>query len=236
MRRYNFLVILFFPLLQVAQLSAFIPHIPFSGKGIIIGQDTLKENQFLYNGKIWRNLYYQVHGNQFLFSNEFLSGSITITGKVFDNIDLKYDIFKDELLTPVDPGIILQFNKEMVDSFSFNFQNKAYRFIKLKDQNGQGFYYSVLYEGKTALYLKYYKKIEKLADEGQYDEFYQYSKLFFVKNNDVVQINGKSDLLNSLDDKKDLIKSFIKKNKLSVSEKVPESFIPILRYFDGLSQ
>jgi len=220
----------------VAQLYASIPHIPLSGNGIMIGQDTVKENQFLHNGKIWKNVYYQVHGNQFLFANGFLSGSITISGKTFDNIDLKYDIFKDELLTPVNPGIILQFNKEMVDSFSLNFQSKNFRFIKLKDKDGQEIYYSVLYKGKTALYLKYYKKIEKLADAGQYDQFYQYSKLFLVRNNDIVQINGKNDLLKAIEDQHDLIRAFIKKNKLSVSEKIPESFIPILRYFDGLSK
>ena len=48
---------------------------------------------------------------------------------------LKYDIFKDELLTPVDPGGILQLNKEMIDSFSLSFQNKTYRFEKIQEDS-----------------------------------------------------------------------------------------------------
>lgn len=199
-------------------------------------QDTLKEDQVLYNGKIWRNLYYQVRENQFLFSNEFLSGSLTISSKVFYNIDLKYDIFKDELLTPVENGIILQLNKEMVDSFSLNFQNKTYRFIRMKEESGQGGYFNVLYKAKSGLYLKYFKKIDKLAVEGQYDKFYQDTKLFLLKDNTFFQITGKRDLINAIDDGKVPVKAFINKNKLNVSEKIPESFIPILRYFDGLSQ
>lgn len=236
MKRFNILFILFFAIFHPVVLSGVTIHIPISSKGIISEQDTLKENQVLYNGKIWRNLYYQVHENQFLFSEEFLSGSLTISGKVFNNIDLKYDIFKDELLTPVENGMILQLNKEMVDSFSLNFQNKTYRFIRMKEDSGTGGYFNILYKGKSALYLKYYKKIDRLAVEGQYDKFYQFSKLFFVNDNAFFQINGKKDLLNAIDNQKDLVKVFMKKNKSNVSEKLPESYIPILRYFDGLSQ
>jgi hypothetical protein len=217
-------------------LSAAAAHNHISSKGIMSEQDTLKENQVLYNGKIWRNLYYHVLENQFLFSDEFLPGSITISGKVFNNIDLKYDIFKDELLTPVENGNILQLNKEMVDSFSLNFQNINYLFIKLNEGTGPLGYFNVLYKVKSVLYLKYFKKIDKLAVEGQYDMFYQDSKLFFVNDNVFFQITGKRDLINAIDDQNDRVKDFIKKNKFNVSEKIPESFIPILRYFDGLSK
>jgi hypothetical protein len=106
----------------------------------------------------------------------------------------------------------------------------------MKEGPGPGGYFNVLYKRKSALYLKYYKKIDKLAVEGQYDMFYQDSKLFFVNDSAFFQITGKRDLINAIDDKNDRVKTFIKKNKFNVSEKIPESFIPILRYFDGLSQ
>jgi hypothetical protein len=235
MKRFNILFILFFAIYHTAALSGITVLNHTSSKGIS-GQDTLKENQVLYNGKIWRSLYYNVRENQFLFSDEFLPGSLSISGKTFNNIDLKYDIFKDELLTPVENGNILQLNKEMVDSFSLNFQDKNYRFIRVKEGTGHGGYFNVLYKGKSALYLKFFKKIDKLAVEGQYDMFYQDSKLFFVNDNEFFQITGKRDLINAIDDPNDRVKDFIKKNKFNVSEKIPESFIPILRYFDGLSQ
>jgi hypothetical protein len=236
MKRFNILFILFIAIFHQVLLFGVTPDIPVSTSGIASKGDTIIENQVLYNGKIWRNHYRHVQENQFLFSNEFLRGSLTISGKVFDNIDLKYDIFNDELLTPVDNGIILQLNKEMVDSFSLNFQNKKYPFIRMKEGSGPGGYFNVLYKEKSALYLKYFKKIDKLAVEGQYDKFYQDSKLFFVNGNTFFQITGKRDLINAIDDHKDLVITFIKKNKLNVSEKIPESFIPILRYSDGLSQ
>ena len=201
-------------------------------------QDSIKENQVLYNGRLWRNIYYLVQDDQFLFSKEFLPGSLSVRGQTFTNIPLKYDLFADEILTPVDPGGILQLNKEMVDSFSISFQNKTYQFIKLQEDSLKGSqrYFNVLYKGRTGLYLKFTKKIGKLAVEGKYDKFYQLIRISFVKDNIVYPIRRKSDLLKVLIEDKALIKSFIKKNKLDITEKNPESFIPVIRYYDSLNQ
>lgn len=238
MCRFNIWVILFFTILPWSRISGVAPDLFVPVAKNIIQQDTLKENQVLYNGKIWRNLYFRVNGNQFLFSNDFLPGSLTIGGKSFEEIHLKYDIFKDELLTPSDTGGMLQLNKELVDSFSISFQNNTYRFIRIKGDslNGPAGYFNVLYKGKTSLCLKYLKKIDKLADEGKFDKFYQFTRLYFVKDNVFFPISGERDLIKVMSDKKALVKNFISKKKLRVSGKVPESFIPVIRYFDSISQ
>ena len=238
MGRFNLWVILSFIITPgpynygIAQSIPVLPSIPFSHT------DTLNDNQILYNGKIWRNLYYMVQDDQFLFSKEFIPGSLTITGKPFTNINIKYDIYKDEILTPIDTGGILQLNKEMVDSFSILFQNKIYHFTRIQEDSLKGLegYVNVIFKGKTTLYIKYNKKIEKLAVEGKYDRFYQESRIYFIKDKIVHLITSKSDLLKVLDKDKAQIKDFIKKNKLMVSKNLPESFIPVMRYYDNISQ
>ncbi len=196
-------------------------------------QDTLKESQILYNGREWKNFYYMVRGDQFLFSNLFLPGSVTIRGNIFLNVSLKYDIYKDEILIPNDPGGILQLNKEMVDSFSIFFQNKTYRFERLAEDKSKG-YLNVIYKGKSALYIKYSKYIKKLAVDGAYDEFYKESQIYFVKDNIVYTIASKNDLINVLIEDKELIKNFIKKNKIKIIRNDPGSFIPVIGYFDSI--
>ncbi len=148
-----------------------------------------------------------------------------------------YDIYKDEILTPIYPGGILQLNKEMVDSFSISFQNKTHQFIRIPEDSLKEFrgYFNVIYKGKTALYVKYNKKIDKLGVEGKYDKFYQVSRIYFMKDNIVHLITNKSDLLKVLNEDKAQIKDFIRKNKLAISKNDPESFIPVTRYFDTLS-
>jgi hypothetical protein len=238
MSRFNLLVVIYFIFFTRADLFGIIPGSSEPLPVLASQQDTLKENQNLYNGRIWRNLYYLVKGDQFLFSKEFLPGSLSINGKTFANIYLKYDIYKDEILTPVDPGGILQLNKERVDSFSILFQNKTYQFIKMQDDSLKGSkrYFNVLYKGKTALYLSYTKKIDRLAVDGEYDKFYQFSRIYFVKDNIVYLITGKNDLIKVLIEEKELIRTFIKKNMLNVSIKVPESFIPVIMYYNTISR
>jgi len=238
MCRFKLLFILFFLLIIGADLSVTAQSLAVPYRSDRSQKDSLIENQDLFNGRIWRNLYYLSEGNQFLFSKEFLPGSLTINSKRFTDIFLKYDIYNDEILTPVDQGGILQLNKELVDSFSLSFQDKTFKFIKMQDDSIKGSkkYFNVLYQGKTALYLKYTKKIDKLTIDGGNEKFYQFSRIYFVKDNVIYMINSKSDLIKALIEKKEMIKPFIKKNRLYVSEKEPESFIPVIRYFDNISR
>lgn len=236
MRRFSITALLIFTVLTWSNSTGIGEN--YSEKLYATLQDSLKGNQILYNGKLWRNIYYNVQEDQFLFSKEFLPGTVTISGKTFKGLMLKYDIFKDELLTPVDPGGILQLNKEMVDSFSLFFRNKTYYFEKIQEDSlsHSKMYANILYKGKAALYLKYTKKIEKLAVEGKYDRFYQISRLYFVKRMRVYPVYGRSEIMKIIFDNNGQVKNFIKKNKVIVSEKEPESLIPVLRYYDTISQ
>jgi hypothetical protein len=199
-------------------------------------QDSIPDNQTLFNGRVWRNLYTSVKEDQFLFSREFLPGSVTMRGKTFSNIKIRFDIFKDEILIPGNPGGILQLNKEMVDSFSILFKNKRYQFTRIPVDSLTGLegYCNVLYNGKHALYVKYSKKIEKLADEGKYDKFYQISRIYLLKDNIFHPVSSKNDLIKLLSEDRAAIRNFINKNKITVSKESPESFIPVIGYLDTL--
>ena len=216
---------------------------PGTGQSLIIQiqisqQDSLKENQILYNGKLWHNLSHNIKGDQFLFSNDYLQGSLTINGKSYNNLDISYDIYNDEIIILTNHGSNLQLNKEMVDSFSLVYNFKTYRFKNISEDSLPGIkgYINVLYKGKSALYVKYKKEIQLLAVDNRYDLFYQTYRVYFVKGRTVNQINSKNELLKVLYEDKAQIKDFIKKNKLKISKKEPESFIPVIRYYDSLSR
>jgi hypothetical protein len=187
---------------------------------------------------MWRNQYTMVKGDQFLFSLEYLQGSLTINGNYYKNILLNYDIYNDEILTPKNQGSIVQLNKEMVDSFTLVFVGKTYRFVNADEDSLPGIkgFVKVLYKGKSALYVKYKKEIEALAVDEKYDLFYRTYRIYFLNEGKVHPISSKSDLLKILQEDKIRIKEFMKKNKLSVSKKEPESFIPVIRYYDSISR
>jgi len=197
-----------------------------------------REDQNFFNGRVWRNLYYKVREDQFLYSKSYLPGSVSIDGTTFRNINLLYDIYSDEIITQTFNGSFLQLNKEMVDSFSIVFDNTKRYFFRtdidtIKGYNG---YMNILYTGKCSLHVKYKKEIELLAVDRKFDEFYQVHKIFLVKDNIISQIAGRRDLFILLEDEKTALKSFIKKNKLFVSVKKPESLIPVISYYDSLKK
>jgi hypothetical protein len=202
-------------------------------------QDTVKDNQLLFNGRDWRNQYYRIKGDQFLFSPEFLPGYLTISGKEFNNLLLRYDIYSDEIMIPTRHGSLLQLNKEMIDSFSIIFLDKTYHFIKIKNDSIKALngYVNVLYNGRTSLFVKYKKEIELLAVDRKYDLFYQTHKIYIIKDSVISQVTGKGDIFNQLNkDEKTKIKSFITSNKLHLSKKNPESLIPVIRYYDSIRE
>jgi hypothetical protein len=201
-------------------------------------QDSIRERQILYNGTVWTNRYHRIRGDQFLFSAFFIPSAVTINGKTFNNVRIKYDIYADEIITPVNREDILQLNKEVVDSFTINSENKIYKFTNVMADTMKSFkgYVSVLYKGKSALYLKYIKTITPFVTTEYDGSFNQISILYFRRGNEIYPIKSISDLLKILSIQKDQIRNFIKKNKLKVSKKIPDSFIPVIRFYDSISQ
>ncbi len=228
-------------------LIAFILHSKLYGidNDVFIGkfstaskQDTSIENQVLYNGRIWVNLYSKVLQDQFFFSNEFLPGSVSISGRTFKNLKIRYDIFNDEIIIPTNHGSYLQLNKEMVDSFTIVWKSKSYNFRNFRDDEGASFkgYLNVLYEGTTRLFVKYQKKIQLLAVEGKYDEFYQIHRIYIVNDSLTQLIRSKRELLNTFNIYKSQVRNYIKKNSLVVSARFPESLVQVIEYYDNLNR
>lgn len=238
MIRNLYLVFIFINLLIINSIPGIGNRNAKSFESDILRQDTINENQFLYNGRIWRNLYPTIKENQFLFSKEFLAGSVTMRGKTFSDVRIKYDIFTDEIITPFAPAGMLQLNKLMVDSFSLIFQNKKYHFIRIPDGNTAfpGGYYNVVYERKTTLYARYIKKIEKLADKEEFDKFYQINRIYIEKEGKVFNIPGKKDLFRVLNVPKKEVRLFMRENNTRISNEDPFSYIPFLRFIDDLKE
>jgi hypothetical protein len=163
---------------------------------------------------------------------------VSISGREFTNLKIKYDIFSDELMIPLNLTDILQLNKEIVDSFTIDFENKVYKFTKFPEDTLKKFggYLNELYKGKSALYVKYKKSILTNLTDKSDGEFMQIHKIYFIKDDIVYPITSLHNLLKILNKDEMQIKIFIRENKLKISNKMPESFVPVIRYFDSLSQ
>ncbi len=197
-------------------------------------QDTLKENQVLYNGRVWRNLHTKIRGDQFLFTRDFMNGNVAMDGRLFLNVPLKYDIYHDELVTETNTGLILQLNKEMVDSFTLNYLSGRYVFVRTDSTEEYRGYVNLLYDGRSSFIVKYLKKIELLAVEKKFDQFYQVNKMYLKRGETMDQFNGRLEFFRLLGDYKGEVRSYMKKNKFIPSKNDPSGFVPLIKFYDSL--
>jgi hypothetical protein len=200
-------------------------------------QDTLKKNQDLYNGKVWTNKHRRINGDPYLFANYFLPATVSGNVKTYKNLTIRYDIFSDEITIPVNREEILQLNKEMVDSFTLSFENQVFKFIQIRDtlSRVEGFkgYVNVLYQQKSALFIKYIKLITPEITDKSDGDFLQTKRIFLVKDGIVSLIGSVNDLYKALNTNKTQVNEFLKKNKLKISRDKPENFIPLIKYYDN---
>jgi len=206
-----------------------------------IEKDTLFKYQDLYHGRIWTNRYRRINGDQYLFASYFLPGTISAKGKTFKNLLLRYDVYNDEVMIPVNIEEIILLNKEIVDSFTVIFEDKTYSFIKIMNDTlnlREGFngYVSVLYNGKSTLYIKYKKAISSPISGKSDGDFITSDEIYFVKDGTVTELSSENDFYRILSPDIKEVKNFIRSNKLKVSKTQPESYIPLLKHFESISK
>jgi len=237
MRRIYLFLTFVIGIIPVTALEGSVTGKPWTGNITLNNPDTI-DNQILYNGRLWRNLYSRVKGDPFLFTEEFLTGTVTIGNKTFNNVSIKYDVFKDELIALSERGFLLQLNKEVIDAFSFNWHERLYQFRKLNSdslKNPNGFV-NVLADGDVSLLVKYKKDILYLAIDNRYDLFNQTHRIYIVKDGETYLVNSKKELLGLLNSRKQEIKSFVSDNKLKLSRNNPDSFMAVVGYYNELQK
>ena len=200
-------------------------------------QDTLQEKQFIYNGRIWRNMHTRVRGHSYFLTGEFVTVNLYFNGKEYKNLKIKYDIFDDEILLFINPLTTINLNKEMVERVSFDYEGIKYDIVNMGNDSSAiiNGYTNILYEGPSSFYVKYVKKIEPMADENRYDRFFETHRMYIRRDSLILPFSGKKRLFSIMEDKKAELKDFIRKNRLTISRKNPYTFIPLIEAYDKLS-
>jgi hypothetical protein len=218
-------------------ILVFLPYSLSGNTDTLLTQNT-SDRDVLLNGRIWWNRHAKVTGDPFFISDSYLKGTVTFNGQTFGNLDLKYDIYSDELVYMPGSHPVILLNKEMVDSFKITSGFRDYIFFNAGTAPGRGpaGYLNLLYDGPTSILVKYAKKIQPLADQGIYDLFHQELKIFLRKDTTIVPVTGRKNLLSLLGDKKKEVREFRKKHRHRISMKESDSLVPVLEFYDSLSR
>lgn len=199
--------------------------------------DTLPASQLLYNGRLWRDIYVSVREDQFLFTSEFLPGTVRFSGAVYKGLKVRYDLLLDEMHILTGNAQILQINREMTDEFTLEYAAREYRFRKLvfRDYPDISGFVDIRYEGQSLLFLKHKKEISKAAPGKSYENFVQTDRIYVLTDSIPQRIKSKRDLFRLFGENRVQVTEYMKKNGIKVSSKVPDSMATALRYFDSIN-
>ncbi|PWL38741.1 hypothetical protein DKG77_10875 [Flagellimonas aquimarina] len=163
------------------------------------------ENTGLYQGIVYAEQYRTINEkNQFFKTRDFLKGSVRYDGQHYYDLDLKYNVYEDEvlmrLITKAGGGTI-KFFKDHLDSFEI----AGSKFIKILQQdapslNIYGFYEVAFSNSRFTLYTKHIKKnFERKDRKSLYYEFLK------GQSEHVLLYNGTYNIVNT---KKDIVALF----------------------------
>ncbi|MCU0456655.1 MAG: hypothetical protein MUE74_10165, partial [Bacteroidales bacterium] len=93
---------------------------------------------------------------------------------------------------------------------------------------------NVLYSGRSFLCVKYIKRISTVISDHSDGSFYQVYDIYYLKDGTEFRIEKKKDLYRILGIYREQTRKFINENKIKVSHKVPESYIPVIRFYDSV--
>ncbi len=199
-------------------------------------QDTVYSRQLLYNGRVWENRYQKILSHEFFMTRNPVSGSVTINGRTFHGLLLRYDIYNDELLMLDSPETYLQLNKEAVSGFVLEIDGIRYLFENFDSKKPGSFngYGQVIYHGDTWLVRKHVKEIKNKAVNNIYDSFTESQSTWLIAQDASWQLSGSPDLYRALSDRAAEVKRYVRDNGIRFRMKVPESVIPVLKFYDSL--
>jgi hypothetical protein len=183
--------------------------------------DEIGDNAQIYHGSEFIRNGQKAIGFPFYESDSVLTGSVCYQGMIYMNLNLFYNLVSNELITnnyAHDALVTLAYEK--VDSFSIG----NHSFIRLAAGRDNGLikdgFYEQLFSGEPAFYARREKRLVTGAGSEEI-RYIQFNYYFIKLKNVYYQVEGKNSLLEVLKDRKDVLKKYIRSNKLNF-KKNPE--------------
>jgi hypothetical protein len=175
----------------------------------------------------------------FFLENDWLQGTIEYNGNIYSNVPLQYDISTQKLLTEhATSGKRIQLVTESVKTFSIGNQHHFQNLMEVetKGRLDPGFY-QILAEGKARLLARRAKSLQESTVTGKLEARFEESVKYYVfKDNNFYQVKGKASVLKVFEDKKRLLASGLKQNRISFSHDRESALAKTVLLYNTLSE
>ena len=178
----------------------------------IVGEGNIS----LYNGIQYQEKYRTLEGNhKYYLSTEYQVGYLVYENQSYYDIQMKYDLFNDQLIVklPFRSGFnFIQLDKDKVDKFFIN--NNQFHTLYKQDEktlskDNYGYFQVLFNKNNLRLYKKHIKNRKEFLDkEFIYSVFTEEYKYFIYLNNQIYELSSKGSLIKLFPKQKKVINAF----------------------------
>jgi hypothetical protein len=192
------------------------------------------DNAQIYHGSEYIRNGQKALGFPYYESDSMENGSISYQGTIYGDKKIYYNLISDEVIIRDYAGnALINLAYEKIDSFSIG----AKTFVKLQSSKsnglGQDGFYEKLYSGEPGVYARIIKKL--YSGTGSEESKYTQYTTYYVKLNDVYhEVDSKNSLLSLLSDREELLKKYIRSNKLNFKKDLENSILLSTIYYSRL--
>ena len=188
----------------------------------------------LYNGSEYRDFFSKDDEHPYFGIDDWAYGDILYDEELYKNIPLFYDIYHDKVIAEhLLNGAKLELISEKVQRFSIS----GHTFVRLRRDElnviTEGFY-DLLYNGSTKVYCRREKQLQrKIESNTIIERFDSKNRVYILHKGAYFPVRKKSSVLDVLSDRKQELKSFIKKNKIKFDDNRENAIVRITTYYDS---
>jgi hypothetical protein len=174
------------------------------------------ENTSLFNGLRYQEEFRTLNNNHKFFStSEFIKGTIVYDGQHYYDVDMKYDLYEDQVIVNLEGqsgNSIIQLNDDRIEKFTLN--GITFLQVATNSEDTDGFY-AILTENNDIVSYKRYRKSQKkyIQNKNIYYEFSAYNEYMVSAPSGIFPIKSKSDFIKVFPEYKNEINNFYRKNK-----------------------
>jgi hypothetical protein len=197
----------------------------------------------IVNGKEYVSYYIRSVHKPLLFPKKKRTASLFTSSRKYNNLDLQYDTFQDEVIfTDTTKTINYSFpqialNKDIVDGFSLYFEDDSmhFKYLRMPEcaaRNLKEGFYEVVYQEKSQYYIKHLSTY--FVREGMNE--YEYSPENYISTGgSFYKITGMGSLLKLFGEKSGEIKKYLHVSRIRIRQAGKGEYISILKYYDSLN-
>jgi hypothetical protein len=245
MRKYALVFFLLIILSQALSAQNKTEDITFSTKNealnnaLNIYSSAIGDNSMIFTGGYYIESNAGIDGHPFYINNFWNTGYIVYQGQRYDSVEIRYDIYRDLVLIKYIDHLGQVWPVQIQRAKIKEFNIMGHRFIRMQEDSlsilKPGFF-DLLYDGtKASVLAKRRKEIGKTQNVDNLVRKYYTNDIWYIKyDQNYYVVKGKKSLLEVLSDRRDEVKTYLKKNKARLKRDQERQFIEAVRYYNSI--